>query len=156
MGWDALRQGKLMQELITGLLGEFEHEVREEDTAAASSGGSLPHVLSTPRMIAWMERASSQAITNCLETGQTSVGTAVNIHHLAATPVGGMVKVRAELIAIDRRRLVFRVEAWDAVEKIGAGEHERFIIDRERFDQGLAAKRLGAQKQPSHGPQIRP
>jgi predicted thioesterase len=132
-----------MMKIEAGLSEEFELEVREEDTASASSGGSLPHVLSTPRMIGWMESAASRAVAGSLEPGQSTVGTAVNIRHMAATPVGVKVRVRAELIEVDRRRLLFKVEAWDTVEMVGSGEHERFIIDRQRFDERVAEKKAG-------------
>jgi predicted thioesterase len=68
-----------------------------------------------------------------LPEGYTTVGTSVNIKHLAATPVGMEVIAKTELIEIDGRRLVFKVEAFDEVDKIGEGIHERFIVDEERF-----------------------
>jgi predicted thioesterase len=91
-------------------------------------------------MISYLERTAHQAILPHLEEGQTSVGTVVNIRHLGATPVGMEVRFRAELVEVDRRRLKFLVEAWDAVEKICEGEHERFVVDRARFDDRLAQK----------------
>ena len=84
-------------------------------------------------MIGQMEQTAHAAVLPFLEPGQTTVGTLVNIKHLAATPVGMTVRFHAELIEIDRRRLVFKVEAWDEVEKVGEGMHERFIIDAARF-----------------------
>lgn len=123
-----------------GLTNELVFVVREDDTARHSGGETLPPVLSTPRMIALMERTSHLAILPFLPAGQTSVGSKVNISHLAATPVGMQVRFRAEVIAVDGRRVMFRVEAWDDVEKIGEGEHERFIIDEARFTKKLAEK----------------
>jgi fluoroacetyl-CoA thioesterase len=97
-------------------------------------------VLSTPHLIALMEGAAQAAIAPHLEAGQTAVGTVVEMKHLAATPVGMQVRVRAEVVAVDGRRLRFRVEAWDAVEKVGEAEHERFVIDQDRFMKRVAEK----------------
>lgn len=123
-----------------GLMNEMTMTVQESDTARMNGGESLPPVMSTPRIISYMERTAHYAILPFLPEGQTSVGTVVNIRHLAATPVGMEIRFRAELIEVDRRRLKFKVEAWDAAEKVGEGEHERFIIDRAKFDERLAQK----------------
>ncbi len=127
--------------LEPGLKNELRITVDESDTARVSGGESLPPVLSTPRMISYMERTAHQAILPYLGEGQSSVGTVVNIRHLGATPVGMQVRFTAELVEVDRRRLRFKVEAWDEVEKVGEGEHERFIIDQARFDGRLAEKK---------------
>lgn len=123
-----------------GLVNEMTMIVQESDTARMNGGESLPPVMSTPRIISYMERTAHYAILPFLQEGQTSVGTVVNVRHLAATPVGMEIRFRAELIEVDRRRLKFKVEAWDAAEKVGEGEHERFIIDRAKFDERLAQK----------------
>lgn len=127
--------------LEPGLVGEYEMLVQESDTARSSGGESLPPVLSTPRMIGRMEHAAHTAILPFLAEDQTSVGVLVNIRHLGATPVGMKARFRAELLEVSGRRLRFKVEAWDEVEKIGEGEHERFIIDRARFIERLEKKR---------------
>jgi predicted thioesterase len=127
--------------LEPGLVNEMFITVEEGDTARVSGGETLPPVLSTPRMISYMERTAHQALLPFLAEGQTSVGTVVNIRHLGATPVGMQVRFRAELLEVDRRRLRFKVEAFDAVEKVGEGEHERFIVDQGRFDERLAQKK---------------
>ena len=124
-----------------GLVGEYTITIEEKDTARSSGGESLPPVLSTPRMISLEERTAHETILPHLLEGQTSVGAVVNIRHLAATPVGMAVRIRAELVEVDGRRLRFKVEAWDALDKIGEGEHERFIIDRARFNERLEKKR---------------
>jgi fluoroacetyl-CoA thioesterase len=124
-----------------GLVGELAITVQESDTARSSGGESLPPVLSAPRMISLMERTAHETILPYLPEGQTSVGAVVNIRHLAATPVGMTVRFRAELLEVDGRRLRFKVEAWDQIDKIGEGEHERFIIDRARFNDRLEKKR---------------
>ena len=122
-----------------GLANEITHSVAESDTATVYGSGLAP-VLSTPHLIALMENAAQTMLTPYLERGQSSVGTGIDIRHLAATPVGMPVRVRAEVIEVALPRVCFRVEAWDAVEKIGEGEHERFIIDCERFMARVARK----------------
>lgn len=126
--------------LQPGLTGDITITVQESDTARASGGETFPPVFSTPRLINYLERTAHQSILPYLSAGQTSVGSVVNVRHLAATPVGMQVRFHSELLEVDRRRLKFSVEAWDAVEKIAEGEHERFIIDQVRFDQHLAQK----------------
>jgi predicted thioesterase len=126
--------------LSPGLTGEINIIVKEEETARASGGETLPPVLSTPRMIGYLERTAHLSILPHLSAGQSSVGALVHVRHLAATPVGMKVSFRSELIEVEGRRLKFKVEAWDEIEKIAEGEHERFIIDQARFDQRLAQK----------------
>jgi len=124
-----------------GLVNETGLTVQESDTARESGGDTLPSVLSTPRMIGRLEHTAHMIVLPYLSEGQTTVGTLVNVRHLAATPVGMQVRFRAELLEVDRRRLLFKVEAWDEVEKIAEGEHERFIIDNARFLARLDEKR---------------
>ncbi len=125
-----------------GLVMEFSITVEESDTARASKDGeSLPPVLSTPKLIGLLERAAHTSLLPHLAAGQGSVGSLVNVRHLAATPVGMQVRIRSELLEADGRRLRFKVEAWDAVDKIAEGEHERFIIDQAHFYERLEKKR---------------
>jgi predicted thioesterase len=91
-------------------------------------------------VISYLERTAHQSIVPFLGEGQTSVGTVVNLRHLAASPVGMQVRFRTELLEVDRRRLRFKIEAWDEVEKIAEGENERFIVDQVRFEARLAEK----------------
>jgi predicted thioesterase len=121
-----------MMTLERGLVGEITHIVATSDTAATYGSGLVP-VLSTPHLIALMEGAAQAAINPYLEAGETAVGTSIAMQHLAATPVGMTVRVRAELVEVDRRRLRFRIEAWDEAEKVGEADHERFVIDTARF-----------------------
>jgi len=118
--------------LQTGIRGEARTMAREENSAAAHASGALP-VFATPAMIGLMEQAAHDSLLPYLEAGQGSVGTRLDVRHLAATPLGMEVRAECELIEIDRRRLVFRVEAFDAKEKIGEGTHERFIVDTAKF-----------------------
>jgi len=89
-----------------------------------------PHVkkFSTPAMIQLMEQASSSVVNGNLEESEVSVGIEVNIRHLAASDIGATIVAHAELIEIDRNRLTFQVEAYDADRKIGDGTHKRAII----------------------------
>ena len=97
-------------------------------------------VLSTPSMILWMEKTCRNLLMNYVEEGYDSVGTEVNVKHLAAAPLGASVIFRAEVLAVNERRVTFRVEAADEKEKIGEGTHERTIINVARFASKMAAK----------------
>ena len=128
-----------MPELTPGLFAEYEHIVTETDTAAAWGSGGLP-VFSTPALVGLMESAAVIALRGCLPPGQETVGGRIDVHHLAATPVGMQVRSRAELTAIEGRKLVFKVQAWDEFELIGEAVHERFIVDEARFIAKAGAK----------------
>lgn len=130
-----------MREIKPGLMGESTQVVTEGLTAGAFGSGLVP-ALATPAMIALMENASVNAIREYLQVGQTSVGVEVNIKHLAATPVGMHVRARAEVRSVDKRRVTFRVEAWDDKERIGEGTHVRAIVDEARFNERIAEKRI--------------
>ena len=128
--------------LAVGLRGEASLVVGEEQTAAAFGAGGV-RVLGTPVMIGLMENAAWQLVQPELPTGETTVGTLVNVRHLAATPVGGTVVASAELIEIDDRRLVFKVSARDDTQLIGEGTHERYCIVLDRFLARLANSAQG-------------
>ncbi len=127
--------------IAAGIVKEMTYTVEEKDLARVSGGETLPPVLSTPRMISLLEQTAHRAVLPELPDNQTTVGSLVNVRHLAPTPPGMQVRTRVELLEVDRRRLRFKVEAWDAVEKIAEGEHERFIIDKAKFKSRLAEKR---------------
>jgi|SRR2546425_5589881 fluoroacetyl-CoA thioesterase len=97
-------------------------------------------VLSTPHMIGFMEKTCRNLLLDYLEQGYDTVGTHVNVKHLAAAPLGMNVTFRAEVIGVEDRRVNFRVEAEDEKEKIGEGTHERAIINVARFATKLAGK----------------
>lgn len=118
--------------LKEGMQGSAE-KMSVQETTASNFGSGGVDVFATPVMIGLMEEAACNAIHPFLPAGQTTVGTTVNIKHLAATPMGMMVRGEAKLMVVDGRRLVFQVTAYDEKEKIGEGEHERFIIDLEKF-----------------------
>ena len=123
--------------LKVGMKGEASTLVVHENTAAAVGAGGV-EFFGTPMMIALMENAAWGAVSRDLEEGEVTVGTHVNVSHVAATPLGQQVRAIAELIEIDGRRLVFKVEAYDEKRKIGEGQHERFVVHLERF-----TKRIG-------------
>jgi predicted thioesterase len=118
-----------------GIVRELTITVAESDSARASGVESLPPVLSTPRIISYLEQTAHLSVLPFMAEGQTSVGTMVSLRHLAATPVGMQVRFRTELVEVDRRQLRVKIDAWEEVEKIAEGEKERFIIDRARFDE---------------------
>ncbi len=90
-------------------------------------------VLSTPNMILGLERTSRNAVLPLLDPGYDTVGTHVNVYHLAATPIGMTVTFRTEVTSVEDRRVNFKVEAFDAKEKIAEGTHQRFIVNVSRF-----------------------
>lgn len=106
--------------------------VQEKDTAVAHGSGLLP-VFATPAMIALMENTAMESVLPHLAEGEGTVGTRIDVKHVAATPVGGEVTCESELMEIDRRRLVFTVHACDARGTVGEGTHERFIVNNEKF-----------------------
>ena len=99
----------------------------------------MPMVYATPMMILEMELASADAIKPALESGWVTVGTEVDIRHLAATPVGALVRTMARVIAVERRLIRFEVEAFDDKRRIGEGRHARGLVNIESF-----TKRFGA------------
>jgi len=98
-------------------------------------------VLSTPHMIGFMERTCRNTVLPLLDPGYDTVGTHVNVAHLAAAPMGTTVTFRAEVTKVGERRVEFRVEAWDETEKIGEGTHERAIVNVAKFATKMAAKK---------------
>ena len=119
--------------LTPGLYAELEITVTPDKTADAMGNRGV-HVFATPWVITLLENVSSKVLAPHLPPGGGSVGTMVEMRHLAATPVGMTVRARATILEVDGRRVLFHVEASDAVEKIAEGRHERFIIgNMERF-----------------------
>jgi predicted thioesterase len=102
----------------------------------------MPQVYATPMMILHMEMASGAAIASHLPEGFVSVGTDVKIRHLAATPVGRTVRATARVLEIDRKSVVFEVEAWDGDRKIGDGTHRRGIVNLLEFERRFGVKPL--------------
>lgn len=111
-----------------------------EELTAKHIGSGNSAVFATPCMVQFMEVTSRLCVQDALEEGQSTVGTAVNIRHLKATPCGMQVRCEAKLLEIDRRRLVFEVSVWDERELVGTGTHERFIINTDQFMQKTLEK----------------
>lgn len=118
--------------LEIGMKAEIEQVVLQEHTAMAFGSGGVK-VLATPMMIGLMEKAALTAVDETLGEGISTVGTIVNIKHMAATPVGMQVRAVAVLTNIEGRKLTFDIEAYDEKEKIGEGTHERYIIEVAKF-----------------------
>lgn len=125
--------------LQVGIKNCQETIVTQSNTAESMLSGMLP-VYATPSLIAFMEYTAFSSVHPLLEPGTTTVGSRVDIKHTSATPVGMHVRCTSELIEIDGRRLVFKVEAFDDFGPIGEGTHERYIIDTERFIEKLSKK----------------
>lgn len=122
-----------------GIKGHQE-DVVTADKLAQNVGSGKVKVLATVMMIALMEKTALLSVEPFLEEGQGTVGTRVDVSHCSATPLGMRFSVDSELIEVDRRRLVFRVAAYDERGLIGEGTHERFIIDNERFQNKTYSK----------------
>jgi predicted thioesterase len=129
--------------LDPGLKAEAEIVVDNAHLAMNIGSGSVA-VLATPMMIAGMEKAAALAVAEMLESGQTTVGTLVNIKHLAATPPGMKVLFRAELVGVSSggKVLSFRVEAHDEVGLVGEGTHERVVVNQVSFENKARAKTI--------------
>jgi fluoroacetyl-CoA thioesterase len=131
-----------MAQIPVGTRGERKLLVTSE-VAIDFVGHEPARVLSTPQMIAGMEMAARDGVKPLLDEGYDTVGTIVDIKHLAATPIGMSVTFHAEVTAVNDRRVTFRVWAEDEVERIGEGTHERFIVNVERFGVRVQAKARG-------------
>ena len=118
--------------LKVGLKYNSSVEVTDSHTALSMGSGDMA-VFATPAMSAIMENAAMLAVAEFLPDGATTVGTRLNISHVRASAIGAKVVAEAELVAIEGRRLEFKVVASDDAGVIGEGEHTRFIVDKERF-----------------------
>lgn len=125
--------------LSPGLTGRAEIVVGTRDTAPHIGSGKVK-VLATPVMVSLMEAAALDAVEGLLPPGHQTVGTRLDITHIAATPVGLHVVAGAELTQVEGRRLVFRVWADDERDRIGEGTHERIVVNVARFDERAQAK----------------
>jgi fluoroacetyl-CoA thioesterase len=123
-----------------GAKGTFTQRVAAGDLANQFKDAMLPPVFATPMMIRAMENAALNAIRGYLDAGESAVGTAVDVRHLAATPVGHMVTAEAEVTGVDGRRVMFNVSARDETEEIGRGTHERMVVDLRRLGERIERK----------------
>ena len=126
-----------MRQIPLGAKGSFSLLVQPEHLADRFKDAILPSVFATPVMIMVMENAALNAIRGYLDPGESAVGTAVNIRHLAATPVGRLVTGEAEVTRVDGRQIEFTVRATEGVRQIGAGAHSRVVIDVAKFTRRL-------------------
>jgi predicted thioesterase len=122
----------MFMEIVVGLKGKAEAVVDDSNTAEAACSGAL-RVFGTPFMIALMEKAAWSSLQQALEPGKGSVGTRIDVAHTSATPVGMKVYAESVVTAVEGRKVTFRVTAYDEAGEIGSGEHERVIIDNDRF-----------------------
>lgn len=121
-----------MPELAPGLTGRASWAATERHSAEAWGSGAVP-VFSTPSLVGLMEAAAIDALAGRLADDQTTVGTRIEVSHLAATPLGDLVQAEAVLVSVDGRRLVFDLVAHDSRQRIGEGRHERMVVSRQRF-----------------------
>jgi len=128
-------------EMIPGLVGEAETVVREEDVVSRWGGEITVDVLSTPKLIQLMEESAIHAIRDFIPPDQLCLGTEVRIKHISPTPLGMKVTAHALLKKVDKNRLFFLVDAYDGVEKVAEGEHERILLSREKFLQKVEKKK---------------
>ena len=119
-------------EITVGLKAEVCTLAEREDTAKEVGSGDLL-VYATPCMVALMEGAACEAIADCLKDTETTVGTALNIEHIAATPVGLEVRAEAEVTAVEGKVITFAVNAYDEAGQIGKGIHKRVIVNSQKF-----------------------
>ena len=129
-----------MRTIPDGTRGSYTMVVSPEHLANRFKDAMLPPVLATPVMIMAMENAALNALKPYFETGETAVGTRIDVVHLAATPVGRRIVASAEVTGTDGRQVEFRVSAKDGEEEIGRGTHGRVVIDFAKFSERLASK----------------
>ena len=129
-----------MRQIPLGTKGTFTLHVLPEHLANRFKDAMLPQVLATPVMILIMENAALNAIRSFLDLGESAIGTAIDVRHLAATPVGHDVCAEAEVIKVEGKRIEFRVSASDEIEEIGNGTHQRTVINLRSFNERLANK----------------
>ena len=119
-------------DMLKGLRHSETLMVEHKDTAAVYGSGAL-EVFATPAMIALMEKTCLESVADKIGEGNTTVGIAVNIKHLKASPVGSTIRCEAEIVEVDRRRLVFSVKCFEDETLVGEGIHERFVVDSQKF-----------------------
>src|SRR3978361_850681 len=126
-----------MRQIPLGAKGTATLRVLPEHLANRVKAALLPQVLATPVMILIMENAALNAIRPYLDAGESAVGTAIDVRHLAATPVGHDVRADAEVVKVDEKRIEFKVSARDETEEIGSGTHRRMVIELGSFNERL-------------------
>jgi fluoroacetyl-CoA thioesterase len=127
-------------EIKVGLVQEARLTVDQEMTADHIGSGNL-QVFATPAMVAFVERVCSQMADERLPEGQSTVGIRVEVRHLAPTPLGGQIRLRAEITGFDGRQIEYKVQLWDQTELVGEADHIRAIIDEARFLKRVKSKK---------------
>lgn len=117
-----------------------EERIVDEASLAKNVGSGSVAVFATPMMIALMEHTAATCLNEFLDEGETSVGVMMNTTHDAATPQGMKVSATAEIIAVDRKKVSFRIEARDEKDVIGVAQHDRVIVGKEKFEARAAGK----------------
>jgi fluoroacetyl-CoA thioesterase len=130
-----------MQPIRLRTKGRFELVVESQHLANRFKDVILPPVFATPMMILVMENAALNAVREFLDPGETALGTRIDVRHIAATPVGHRVRAEAEVVRVEGNHIEFRIAAWDEIEEIGRGTHERMVVELKRMSTGLARKR---------------
>ena len=128
-----------MEELKIGLRNEIESQSTKETTALELKSGTLK-VLATPAMICLMEQAAAELVEKNLSENLTSVGISINIAHKSPTPIGLKIRAEAEITKIEGKKIYFAVKAYDEVNEIGSGTHERYIVEKEKFQSKADSK----------------
>jgi fluoroacetyl-CoA thioesterase len=134
-----------VKSISAGQEGRLEQVVRPEHGADRFQNPGVT-VLATPVLCHWFESAAVRTIAEQLEPGEATVGTRLLIEHLKATPIGMHVRVDARVASVDGRRVNFEISAFDDVELVARGTHERFIVDLGRFLAGIQTKRAAELK----------
>ena len=135
--------------LAAGLEHTFSFTVSKEKTVPYVYPESdlfceMPEVFATAYMVGFMEWACMEALRPYLDEGERTLGTMINVTHQAATPPGMTVTARVKCLEVDGKRTLWEIEAWDDVELIGKGTHERFTVNNEKFSARVQAKLLNA------------
>lgn len=129
----------MKDKLQTGMFVEKKIQTTPE-MAASRFHESSPRVLSTPSLLTFMQTTCADVLAPFLDRGEMAVSIKIEMSHLASTPIGMPITIRAEVIRVDGRRIYFKVEAFDEMEKIAQGYNDMFIIDEERFERGIIRK----------------
>ncbi|MDF9409570.1 MAG: Fluoroacetyl-CoA thioesterase [Pelotomaculum sp. PtaB.Bin013] len=128
-----------MSGLQVGIEGKASIVVNNDNTAMAYGSGAV-NVFATPALIGLMEKAALSSVDPLLDAGYTTVGTKIDVKHLAATPIGMNVTATSRLVEVNGKRLLFNIEVRDEVDLVGTGVHERFIIELSGFIKRVESK----------------
>lgn len=125
---------------MNGLQSGMKITVDREVTESMTTQRGDYRVFSTPSMVQFCESAAGQLVAPHLQPGQGQVGIVVTIRHMGPTPMGKHVRAEVDLVGVDRRRLSFKIKVYDDVEQVGECDHERFIVDLDKYQEKLRKK----------------